>query len=214
MERDGLGDQRHLVHVAELVWKSNDRDCVLLADAYRQVAKGVASRHNERVRLILAAVLESRNDPAFIRDAASILNLPPDGRFAVAEIRATPPVGRTPDAVPEIRGMRVLRHTGGRRDVLVAHLGDRTLDALVSALDAGPGMRIGVSPVVQGLENLPGRGTWPDSPCAPAGETARSPGSTPVCPTACSSHGPTCPPNSHCGCSGRCTNWSPPTAKR
>lgn len=155
VERDGLGDQRHLVRVAELVWKSNDRDCVLLADAYRQVAKGMASRHDERVRLILAAVLESRNDPAFILDAASILDLPPDGRFAVAEIRATPPLGRTTDAVPEIRGMRVLRHTGGRRDVLVAHLGDRPLDALVSALDAGPGMRIGVSPVVQGLENLP-----------------------------------------------------------
>ncbi|MGW1952804.1 PucR family transcriptional regulator [Streptomyces sp. NPDC001920] len=154
-ERDGFGERRHLVRVAELVWKINDRDCVLLADAYRQVAQGAASRHDERVRLILAAVLESRDDPAFIRDAASILDLPPDGRFAVAEIRATPPFGRTPDAVPEIRGMRILRHTGGRRDVLVAHLGDRPLDALVSALDAGPGTRIGVSPVVQGLENLP-----------------------------------------------------------
>ncbi|MFE9020977.1 PucR family transcriptional regulator [Streptomyces sp. NPDC007808] len=156
-ERDGFGERRHLVRVAELVWKINDRDCVLLADAYRQVAKGAASRHDERVRLILAAVLESRDDPAFIRDAASILDLPPDGRFAVAEIRATPPFGRAPDAVPEVRGMRILRHTGGRREVLVAHLGDRPLDALVSALDPGPGpgTRIGVSPVVQGLENLP-----------------------------------------------------------
>ncbi|MCZ7457187.1 PucR family transcriptional regulator [Streptomyces sp. WMMC940] len=155
VERDGLGDQRHLVHVAELVWKMNDRDAVLVADAYRQVAKGVASRHNERMRLILAAVLESRNDPAFIRDAASILDLPPDGRFAVAELRATPPFGRAPDAVPEIPGMRVLRHVGAQRDVLVAHLGDRPLDALASALDAGPGMRIGISPVVHGLKNLP-----------------------------------------------------------
>lgn len=155
VERDGLGDQRHLVHVAELVWKMNDRDAVLFADAYRQVAKGVASRHNERVRLILAAVLESRNDPAFIQDAASILDLPPDGRFAVAELRATPPFGRAPDAVPEIRGMRVLRHVGAQRDVLVAHLGDRPLDALASALDAGPGMRIGISAVVHGLKNLP-----------------------------------------------------------
>ncbi|GGW67467.1 PucR family transcriptional regulator [Streptomyces xantholiticus] len=155
VERDGLGDQRHLVHVAELVWKMNDRDAVLVADAYRQVAKGVASRHDERVRLILAAVLESRSDPAFIQDAASILNLPPDGRFAVAELRATSPFGRAPDAVPEIRGMRVLRHVGAQRDVLVAHLGGRPLDALASALDAGPGMRIGISPVVHGLENLP-----------------------------------------------------------
>ncbi|MER7817500.1 helix-turn-helix domain-containing protein [Streptomyces sp. NPDC096153] len=155
VERDGLGDQRHLVHVAELVWKMNDRDAVLVADAYRQVAEGVASRHDERVRLILAAVLESRNDPAFIQDAASILDLPPDGRFAVAELRATPPFGRAPDAVPEIRGMRVLRHVGAQRDVLVAHLGDRPLDALASALEAGPGMRIGISPVVHGLKNLP-----------------------------------------------------------
>ncbi|WP_406863816.1 helix-turn-helix domain-containing protein [Streptomyces sp. HUAS MG47] len=155
VERDGLGDPRHLVHVAEVVWKMNDRDAVLFADAYRQVAKGVASRHDERVRLILASVLESRGDPAFLRDAASILDLPPDGRFVVAELRATPPFGRVPDAGPEVRGIRVLRHVGAQRQVLVAHLGDRPVDALVSALDAGPGLRIGISPVVHGLENLP-----------------------------------------------------------
>ncbi|WP_418955487.1 PucR family transcriptional regulator [Streptomyces tritici] len=157
VERDGLGDPRHLVQVAQVVWKMNDRDAVLVADAYRQVAQGVASRHTERVRLILAAVLETRGDPAFVQDAASILDLPPDGRFAVAELRATPPFGRVPDGVPEVRGMRLLRHVGAQRHLLVAHLGDRPLDALASALaaGAGPGMRVGISPVVQGLENLP-----------------------------------------------------------
>ncbi|MET9514377.1 helix-turn-helix domain-containing protein [Streptomyces sp. NPDC002994] len=155
VERDGLGDTRQLVHVAELVWKHNDRDAVLVADAYRQVAKGVASRHGERVRLILAALLESRNEPEFTRDAAAILGLPLDGRFAVAVVGATPPYGRLPEAVPEVRGIRILRHTRGQRAVLVAHLGDRPLDALVSGLAAGTGLRIGVSPVVQGLHSLP-----------------------------------------------------------
>lgn len=154
VERDGLGDTRQLVHVAELVWKSNDRDAVLVADAYRQVAKGVASRHGERVRLILAALLETRNEPEFTRDAAAILDLPLDGRFAVAVVAATPPYGRVPETIPEIRGIRILRHACGRRTVLVAHLGDRPLDELASGLDAGPGLRIGISPVVQGLENL------------------------------------------------------------
>ncbi|NUK34931.1 helix-turn-helix domain-containing protein [Streptomyces lunaelactis] len=154
VERDGLGDARQLVHVAELVWKSNDRDAVMVADAYRQVAKGVASRHGERVRLILAALLETRNEPEFTRDAAAILDLPLDGRFAVAVVGATPPYGRAPQTTPEVRGIRILRHACGRRDVLVADLGDRPLDALASGLDAGPGFRIGISPVVQGLESL------------------------------------------------------------
>lgn len=154
VERDGLGDTRQLVHVAELVWKHNDRDAVLVADAYRQVAKGVASRHGERVRLILAALLETRNEPEFTRDAAAILDLPLDGRFAVAMMGATPPYGRVPETVPEVRGIRILRHTRGQRAVLVADLGDRPLDALVSGLAAGTGCRIGVSPVVQGLHSL------------------------------------------------------------
>ncbi|HZX37415.1 MAG TPA: helix-turn-helix domain-containing protein [Streptomyces sp.] len=154
VERDGLGDASQLVHVAELVWKTNDRDAFMVADAYRQVAKGVASQDGERVRLILAALLESRNEPEFTRDAAAILDLPIDGRFAVAVVGATPPYGRAPQTTPEVRGIRILRQACGRRDVLVAHLGDRPLDTLASGLDAGPGFRIGISPVVQGLENL------------------------------------------------------------
>ncbi|MGW7052277.1 PucR family transcriptional regulator [Streptomyces sp. NPDC054887] len=155
VEKEGLGDTRQLVHVAELVWKHNDRDAVLVADAYRQVAQGVASRHGERVRLILAALLESRDEPEFAREAATILDLPLDGRFAVAVVGATPPYGRVPEAVPEVRGIRILRQASGQRAVLVAHLGDRPLDALVSGLAAGHGLRIGVSPVVRGLHGLP-----------------------------------------------------------
>ncbi|MFD7445957.1 PucR family transcriptional regulator [Streptomyces sp. NPDC059909] len=154
VERDGLGDSRRLVHVAELVWKSNDRDAFLVADAYRQAAQGVASRNAERVRLILAALLETHGEPEFIRNAAAILDLPLDGRFAVAVVGPTPPYGRAPRTAPEIRGIRILRHECGHRDVLVAHLGDRPLDALASGLEAGPGLRIGISPVVQGLASL------------------------------------------------------------
>ncbi|WP_336323765.1 helix-turn-helix domain-containing protein [Streptomyces lavendofoliae] len=153
VERDGLGDVRQLVHVAELVWKSNDRDAVLVADAYRQAAEGVASRDTERVRLILAALLETRDDPAFARDAAAILDLPLDGRYAVAVV-AAPPYGRAPRGTPEVPGIRILRHAAGELDVLVAHLDGLPLDALAAGLRAGPGVRIGISPVVQGLDGL------------------------------------------------------------
>ncbi|MEU6981936.1 helix-turn-helix domain-containing protein [Streptomyces sp. NPDC046324] len=154
VEREGLGDMRRLVHVAELVWKSNDRDAVLVADAYRQVIEGVTGRHAERVRLILAALLETRHEPEFTRSAADILDLPLDGRYAVAVAEATPPYGRVPQAAPELKDVRVLRHSWGRRAVFVAHLGDRPLDAFASGLVAGPGLRIGISPVVPGLESL------------------------------------------------------------
>ncbi|WP_455356170.1 PucR family transcriptional regulator [Streptomyces sp. SYSU K217416] len=154
VEREGLGDTGQLVHVAELVWKSNDRDAVLVADAYRQVAQGVASRHGERVRLILAALLETRNDAEFTRNAAAILDLPLEGRFAVAVVAPAPPYGRVPRTAPEIPGIRILRHARGHHDVLVAHLGDRPLDTLAAALHTGPGFRAGISTVVHGLENL------------------------------------------------------------
>lgn len=154
VEREGLGDARRLVHVAELVWKSNDRDAVLVADAYRQVIEGVAGRHAERVRLILAALLETRQEPEFTRSAADILDLPLDDLYAVAVAEATPPYGRVPRSAPELRGIRVLRHAWGQRAVLVAHLGDRPLEAFASGLVAGPGLRIGISPVVPGLESL------------------------------------------------------------
>lgn len=154
VERDGLGDIHQLVHVAELVWKNNDRDAVLVADAYRQAAKGVASRHGERVRLILAALLASRNEPEFTRDAAAILDLPVEGRFAVAVATATPPYGRAPTSLPEVPGVRILYHAYGARDVFVAALGGNSLDVLAAGLSAGPGVRIGISPVVQGLEYL------------------------------------------------------------
>ncbi|WP_137991875.1 PucR family transcriptional regulator [Streptomyces vilmorinianum] len=154
VEREGLGDMHRLVHVAELVWKSNDRDAVLVADAYRQVIEGVAGRHAERVRLVLAALLETRHEPEFTRSAADILELPLGGRYAVAVAEATPPYGRVPRAAPELRGIRLLRHAWGQRAVFVAHLGDRPLDAFASGLVAGPGLRIGISPVVPGLESL------------------------------------------------------------
>ncbi|MGA5097538.1 PucR family transcriptional regulator [Streptomyces lavendulocolor] len=153
VEREGLGDVSQLVHVAELVWKSNDRDAVLVADAYRQAAEGVASRHTERVRLILAALLETRDDAAFARDAAAVLDLPLDGRYAVAVV-ATPPYGRETRSAPEVPGIRILRHAAAELDVLVAHLGELPLDALAAGLRAGAGVRIGISPVVQGLDGL------------------------------------------------------------
>jgi hypothetical protein len=154
VERDGLGDMRRLVHVAELVWKSNDRDAVLVADAYRQVIDGAPGRHAERVRLILAALLEKRPEPEFTRSAADILDLPLGGRYAVAVAEATPPYGRLPPTAPELKGIRVLRHGRGQRAVLVAHLGDRPLEEFASGLVGGPGLRIGISLVVPGLESL------------------------------------------------------------
>ncbi|MFG2867205.1 PucR family transcriptional regulator [Streptomyces sp. NPDC048338] len=154
VERDGLGEARGLVHVAEMVWKSNDRDAVMVADAYRQAVEGVAGRHAERVRLILAALLEARGEPAFTRSAADVLDLPLDGRFAVAVVEASPPYGRLPGGAPEIAGVRVLHQAWGHRAVLVAHLADGPLDTFVTGLAAGPGLRIGISPVVPGLESL------------------------------------------------------------
>ncbi|MFF8288851.1 PucR family transcriptional regulator [Streptomyces sp. NPDC016309] len=155
VERDGPGELRHLVHAAELVWKHNDRDALLVADAYRQVANGLASRQAERVRLVLAALLESGGDPCSTRDAAAILDLPPDGRYAVAVLRARPPYGRVPSSLPDIAGVRLLGHPQGQWHTLVAHLGDLPLDVFADALEAGPGLRVGISPVVRGLDGLP-----------------------------------------------------------
>ncbi|MDT0307927.1 helix-turn-helix domain-containing protein [Streptomyces sp. DSM 44917] len=153
VERERLGDVHDLVHVADWVWKSVDRDSGMIVDAYRQIAADGATRSAERLRVIVAALLEPDVSPVFARDCAALLDLPAEGRYAVVLAVTGRPSGH-PGWHPQIPGIPLLHHARGGQDIYIAVLGDRSIDALVAGLSPDRGVRVGISPVVQGLAGL------------------------------------------------------------
>ncbi|MEV7106057.1 PucR family transcriptional regulator [Streptomyces atroolivaceus] len=109
-------------------------------------------RSDERGRALLDALLEGRPDPGLAARAASGLDLPEQGRYAVAVLRAG---GGGPAAVAmEAEGLRFFRRERADREVVVVALGDRdqaALTALLVRCCQGPG---GIGPVADGLAGL------------------------------------------------------------
>ncbi|MBM7439897.1 CdaR family transcriptional regulator [Streptomyces sp. HB132] len=106
-------------------------------------------RSDARGRALLDALLEGRSEPGLVARAASGLDLPERGRYAVAVLRA--PEGGVKD---EADGLRLLRRRRGDRETVVVALGDRDPAALAEQLARwcrGPG---GIGPVADGLAGL------------------------------------------------------------
>ncbi|KPC79087.1 PucR family transcriptional regulator [Streptomyces mutomycini] len=109
-------------------------------------------RGDERGRALLDALLEGRSEPGLAARAASGLDLPEHGRYAVAVLRSA---GDGPTGVAtETDGLRFLRRRHGGRETVVVALGDRdpaVLAALLARWCPGPG---GIGPVTDGLAGL------------------------------------------------------------
>ncbi|MET8142472.1 helix-turn-helix domain-containing protein [Sphaerisporangium sp. NPDC005288] len=144
-----------LVRTATHVWHAIDRQALTAAETYRRREKELLGRGTERVNALLDDLLEGTGDAAVARSAAAALDLPERGRYAVVTIRL--PVRQTPcaDSHPETLGaMRLVWRMRTHYEVAVVALGDGTLDRLVEGMApvvCGPA---GVSPVVEGLEEL------------------------------------------------------------
>ncbi|MET8881908.1 PucR family transcriptional regulator [Streptomyces rubiginosohelvolus] len=108
-------DIRLLVHVAADVWNFVDEHCGVVADAYRQAERRLSWRRENRQRLMVAALLDGTARIADLAEAAEMLGLPEQGRYAVLAVAE----GRRSAAGPADAG--VARHGPG----------------LVSASDAG-----------------------------------------------------------------------------
>ncbi|MFC4530492.1 PucR family transcriptional regulator [Sphaerisporangium dianthi] len=148
-----------LVRTATHVWHAIDRQALTAAETYRRREKELLGRGNERVNALLDDLLEGTGDAAVARSAAAALDLPERGRYAVITIRL--PVRQSAaqeagdDAHPETLGaMRLVWRMRTQYEVAVVALGEGTLEALVEGMTPVVCSSAGVSPVVDGLEEL------------------------------------------------------------
>ncbi|WP_175514907.1 CdaR family transcriptional regulator [Streptomyces sp. CAI 127] len=79
-------DIRLLVHVAADVWNFVDEHCGVVADAYRQAERRQSWRRENRQRLMVAALLDGTARIADLAEAAEMLGLPEQGRYAVLAV--------------------------------------------------------------------------------------------------------------------------------
>ncbi|MGC0327819.1 hypothetical protein RKD23_000809 [Streptomyces sp. SAI-170] len=131
-------DVRLLVHVASDIWNFVDEHCTLVADAYRQVERQLAWQRENRVRVLVAALLDGSSRIADLPETAQVLDLEEQGRYVVLAVAG----GRGGDLLP---GVRVHWHTGVEVDYGIVR-GD-----LPERIEAGSGVRIGLSGAVAGL---------------------------------------------------------------
>ncbi|MBK3540348.1 PucR family transcriptional regulator, partial [Streptomyces sp. MBT67] len=83
-------DIRLLVHVAADVWNFVDEHCGVVADAYRQAERRLSWRRENRQRLMVAALLDGTARIADLAEAAEMLGLPEQGRYAVLAVAVGP----------------------------------------------------------------------------------------------------------------------------
>ncbi|MEU7331963.1 PucR family transcriptional regulator [Streptomyces parvus] len=177
-------DIRLLVHVAADVWNFVDEHCGVVADAYRQAERRQSWRRENRQRLMVAALLDGTARIADLAEAAEMLGLPEQGRYAVLAVAggigtggAGPGAGagsaavsragaarRGPGAAarPPVElpagapGATVLWHPGPDAEFAILPLAGSSgeLSALAAALDVPAGTRAGIGSAVEGLAAL------------------------------------------------------------
>ncbi|MFE7458506.1 helix-turn-helix domain-containing protein [Streptomyces sp. NPDC057554] len=91
-------DVRLLVHVAADVWNFVDEHCGIVADAYRQAERRLSWRRENQQRLMIAALLDGTARIADLGEAAAMLGLPEQGRYAVLAVASAPRGPRQPGA--------------------------------------------------------------------------------------------------------------------
>ncbi|XMN09655.1 PucR family transcriptional regulator [Streptomyces griseobrunneus] len=83
-------DVRLLVHVAADVWNFVDEHCGIVGDAYRQAERRLSWRRENQQRLMIAALLDGTARIADLCEAAAMLGLPEQGRYAVLAVASAP----------------------------------------------------------------------------------------------------------------------------
>ncbi|MFB8142832.1 PucR family transcriptional regulator [Streptomyces parvus] len=153
-------DIRLLVHVAADVWNFVDEHCGVVADAYRQAERRQSWRRENRQRLMVAALLDGTARIADLAEAAEMLGLPEQGRYAVLAV-ATAPRGpgsaaRPALTLPAAPEAVVLWHPGQDAEFAILPLtgSPGELSELAAALDVPAGARAGIGSAVEGLAAL------------------------------------------------------------
>ncbi|MEB8336802.1 PucR family transcriptional regulator [Streptomyces endophyticus] len=150
-------DAHLLVHLAVDVWNFVDEHCTHVAASYRRAERELTWRRENRRRLMAAALLDGAIRISDLPDAATALDLPERGRYAVL-IAVGGSRGAPRPTLPP--GVRAVWHTAAEAERAIVDLGELEADQLAAALREfccpGPGLRVGISPAVEGLAAVGG----------------------------------------------------------
>ncbi|MFJ9177889.1 PucR family transcriptional regulator [Streptomyces sp. NPDC102360] len=150
-------DAHLLVHLAVDVWNFVDEHCTHVAASYRRAEHELTWRRENRRRLMAAALLDGAIRIADLPDAATALDLPEGGRYAVLAM-----VGGGRGAPrPTLPGaVRAVWHTAAGTERAIVDLGRLDTSQLAAELREfchhKPGLRVGISPAVEGLAAVGG----------------------------------------------------------
>jgi hypothetical protein len=150
----GIYDEA-LLDGAGFVWRVNDNSSSAMVDAYRLEELRLQSHDLGRRHAVLDGLIEGRGgDPAFLRDAATVLGLPDGGPMlcvvAPAEMSGRDQL-RSPQEALAAQGIVSAWFLRPRDEVGVVALGARPQQAALEVLRPCAVGRVGVSPVVDGL---------------------------------------------------------------
>ncbi|MFC4114440.1 PucR family transcriptional regulator [Nonomuraea zeae] len=155
MERERPERLAVLVRAASHVWHAIDRQSMVACDIYSRREQEILGRSQERVNALLDALLDGTADTGIVRAAAAALDLPERGRYAVVTVRFPRFRHHHDVRLPAALGAtRLLWRMRPGHEVAVVALGQATLDELCQELSLLVSGVAGVSPVVDGLDQL------------------------------------------------------------
>jgi hypothetical protein len=158
-ERGDLTDARRLLDEAGAVWEMIDRHSSVVAAAYREEQARLLSRTRRQRDAALVALLEGRGgDAEVMRAASSALDLPLRGRHCVVtaalDLRTPEPLPAAQAALADAGLVSVWVTQARYESGLVQLPPGHGPDAVVAALAPLAAGRVGVSPEVEGLEQV------------------------------------------------------------
>ena len=144
-----------LLDAASYVWRVNDSSSSALVQAYRLEELRMQSHDLSRRHAVLDGLIEGRGgDPAFLRDAATVLGLP-DAGAVLCVVAPVDPSGEDPLRSPQealaAHGILSAWFLRPRDEVGLVALGSRPQQVVLDALRPCAVGRVGISPVVDGL---------------------------------------------------------------
>jgi PucR-like helix-turn-helix protein/diguanylate cyclase with GGDEF domain len=144
-----------LLDAAAYVWRVNDNSASALVEAYRLEELRLHSHDLSRRHAVLDALIEGRgSDPAFLRNAGTVLGLPEDGPMlcvvAPMDTAGEYPL-RSPQEAMATQDLVSAWFVRPRDEVGLISLGNRPAAAALDALRPVVVGRAGASPVVAGL---------------------------------------------------------------
>ncbi len=153
--RFGGGYDEALLDAAGYVWRVNDSSSSALVEAYRLEELRLQSHDLSRRHAVLDGLIEGRgSDPAFLRDAATVLGLPDSGAL-LCVVAPVVPSGEDPLRAPQEalagHGVASAWFLRPRDEVGLVALGTRPEQVVLDALRGCAYGRVGVSPVLDGL---------------------------------------------------------------